>query len=41
MSKKTALVVVTADHGEGLGQHGRREHGVAYNEQLFVPLIVT
>lgn len=35
-----ALVVVTADHGEGLGQHGRREHGVAYNEQLFVPLIV-
>jgi len=33
-------VVVTADHGEGLGQHDWMDHGRIYNEQLFVPLIV-
>lgn len=34
------LVVLTADHGEGLGQHGWLEHGLyLYDEQLRVPLI--
>ena len=35
-----AAVVVTSDHGEGLGQHDWMRHGKIYNEQLFVPLIV-
>lgn len=35
------LVVVTADHGEGLGDHGERTHGLfAYDSTLHVPLIV-
>jgi arylsulfatase len=33
-------IVVTSDHGEGLGQHGWRGHGRIYNEQLFVPLVM-
>ncbi len=33
-------ITVTADHGEGLGQHGRIGHGEIYNEQLFVPLMI-
>lgn len=33
-------VVVTADHGEGLGQHGWMDHGRIFNEQLRVPLII-
>lgn len=34
------LVVVTADHGEGLGDHGERTHGLfAYESTLRVPLI--
>ena len=36
-----ALWVVTADHGEGLGNHGLRGHGRhIYQEQLHVPLIL-
>ena len=35
-----ATIVVTADHGEGLGQHNYMGHGRIYNEQLRVPLIV-
>ncbi len=36
-----ALVIVTADHGEGLWDHGRRGHGVdLYQEQIHVPLIM-
>jgi arylsulfatase A-like enzyme/Tfp pilus assembly protein PilF len=35
------LVVVTADHGEGLGEHGERTHGLfAYESTLRVPLIL-
>ncbi len=35
------LVVFTSDHGESLGQHGERTHGVfAYNTTIWVPLIV-
>jgi arylsulfatase A-like enzyme len=35
------VIVVTADHGEGLGQHGERTHGVfAYEGTLRVPLVM-
>ncbi len=36
-----AVVVLTSDHGEGLGDHGEAEHGVLlYRESLQVPLIL-
>lgn len=36
----TTLIVVTADHGEGLGEHGEASHGYfIYNSTLHVPLI--
>lgn len=35
------LVIVTADHGEALGDHGERTHGLfAYESTLKVPLVV-
>jgi arylsulfatase A-like enzyme/Tfp pilus assembly protein PilF len=35
------VVAVTADHGEGLGQHGEQEHGFfLYRETVRVPLIL-
>ena len=35
------LVVVTADHGEGLGEHGERTHGFfIYGATLRVPLVL-
>ena len=35
------VVVVTADHGESLGNHGERDHGVfVYEDVVRVPLIV-
>jgi tetratricopeptide (TPR) repeat protein len=35
------LVVLTADHGEGLGDHGERGHGLfAYESTLRVPLLL-
>ena len=35
------LVVVTADHGEGLMEHGHMEHGVSvYEEQVRIPLVL-
>jgi tetratricopeptide (TPR) repeat protein len=40
-SSDATLVVVTSDHGEGLGDHGELTHGVfAYESMLRVPLIV-
>ncbi|MEZ4301273.1 MAG: sulfatase-like hydrolase/transferase [Polyangiaceae bacterium] len=37
-----ALVIVTADHGEELGEHGGRYHGTTvYEEQVRVPLVVS
>ena len=40
LSDKT-LVVITADHGEALGQHGEATHGIfAYESTLRVPLII-
>jgi tetratricopeptide (TPR) repeat protein len=36
-----AMIILTADHGEGLGDHGEAEHGVLlYREALHVPLII-
>jgi arylsulfatase A-like enzyme len=36
-----ALVIVLSDHGEGLGDHGEKEHGIfLYRESIHVPLIV-
>jgi tetratricopeptide (TPR) repeat protein len=38
---KSALVVFTSDHGEGLGEHGESTHGYfLYESTLRVPLIV-
>ncbi len=38
---RPTLVIVTADHGESLGEHGEMTHGVfAYEATLRVPLIV-
>lgn len=40
LSRKT-LVIVTSDHGEGLGEHGEMTHGMfAYESTLRVPLII-
>lgn len=36
------LVVVTSDHGEGLGEHGEATHGVLIHETtMHVPLVMT
>jgi len=36
-----ALIVLLSDHGEGLGDHGEREHGLfLYRETIRVPLVV-
>jgi arylsulfatase A-like enzyme/tetratricopeptide (TPR) repeat protein len=41
-SSRPTTVVVTADHGEGLGDHGELTHGLfAYETTLRVPLIIT
>lgn len=38
---RATTVIVTSDHGEGLGEHGEATHGVfAYESTLRVPLIV-
>ena len=34
------LIVITADHGEGLGEHGWWAHRLLYQEQILVPLII-
>jgi arylsulfatase A-like enzyme/Tfp pilus assembly protein PilF len=40
-SDRPTLVVVTGDHGEGLGDHGEQTHGLfAYEATLRVPLII-
>jgi len=39
--EKPALVVVTGDHGESLGEHGEQTHGLfAYEATLKVPLVI-
>ena len=38
---RPTLVIVTADHGEGLGEHGELTHGIfAYETTIRVPLII-
>jgi arylsulfatase A-like enzyme/cytochrome c-type biogenesis protein CcmH/NrfG len=40
-SVQPTLVIVTGDHGEGLGEHGEQSHGLfAYESTLRVPLII-
>ena len=40
-TKKRTFVVVTSDHGEGLGDHGARFHSTTlYNSEIRVPLVV-
>jgi choline-sulfatase len=40
-TKDRVLVVLTSDHGEGLGEHGEKTHGVfAYEATLRVPLVL-
>lgn len=34
------IVVIVADHGEGLGDHGWHHHRILYQEEIRVPLIV-
>jgi arylsulfatase A-like enzyme len=34
------IIVIVADHGEGLGDHGWEYHRILYQEQIHVPLIV-
>ena len=37
----SALIIVLSDHGEGLGDHGEKEHGIfVYREAIQVPLLV-
>jgi arylsulfatase A-like enzyme/tetratricopeptide (TPR) repeat protein len=36
-----AIILLVADHGEGLGDHGEQEHGILlYREVLHVPLLL-
>lgn len=36
-----ALIIMTADHGEALGDHGERTHGLfAYESTLKIPLVI-
>ncbi len=36
-----ALIIITSDHGEGLGEHDWYKHGLyVYEEQMHVPLII-
>ena len=38
---QNALIVITGDHGEGLGEHGEDTHGLfLYDSTLHIPLIV-
>jgi choline-sulfatase len=39
--REKTIVIVTGDHGESLGEHGERDHGIfLYESVLRVPLIV-
>ena len=42
VDRQRTLVIVTADHGESLGEHGEPDHGFfLYDSTLHVPLIVS
>lgn len=39
---REAAIIVTADHGEGLGDHGEAQHGnLVYQSTMHVPLVVS
>jgi arylsulfatase A-like enzyme/Flp pilus assembly protein TadD len=39
--ENNTLIIITSDHGEGLGEHGENTHGYfAYNSTLHIPLIL-
>ncbi|MFQ5766685.1 MAG: sulfatase [Acidobacteriota bacterium] len=38
--KDRMVLALTADHGEGLGDHGWWGHGILYQEQLHVPMVL-
>lgn len=39
--EENTLIIITADHGEGLGEHEENTHGYfAYNSTLNIPLII-
>ena len=37
---ENTVIIVTADHGEGLGDHGWMNHRLLYQEQIRIPLLV-
>jgi len=37
---ENTIIVVVSDHGEGLGDHDWWTHGVLYQEQVHVPLVI-
>jgi len=37
---ESSVIVLTADHGEGLNQHGWPGHGGTHAEQLHIPLVI-
>jgi len=37
---ENSIIILTADHGEGLNQHEWPKHGRVWNEQLHVPLMI-
>lgn len=40
-AKKPVAIVVVADHGEGLGEHGEQQHGnLLYQTTMHVPLVL-
>ncbi len=40
--RKNTLIILTSDHGEGLGEHGERTHGIfIYDSTMRVPLIIS
>jgi hypothetical protein len=41
IDEKTTVVLVTSDHGEGLGEHGERTHGhLCYGATMDIPLVL-
>ena len=35
-----SVIIITADHGEGLNQHDWPQHGRTWNEQVHIPLLI-
>ncbi|MCG8416498.1 MAG: sulfatase-like hydrolase/transferase [Proteobacteria bacterium] len=40
-TRRATIIVYTSDHGEGVGDHGQRNHSTdLYNSQIHVPLVI-